>query len=65
MISYVLFLQIQYPKPVVDILKDFLWFSGEDLPNIIPDNKYYMSSPQGFKHYEYSALFLKNSSQYL
>lgn len=39
-----------------------MWFSGDDLPNLIPDNKYYMAPPKGFKQYDVSAFFLKNSS---
>ena len=49
MITYILFMQINYPALVRKFLSSFDIFDLDLFPNIIPEYKYYMKAPKGFE----------------
>lgn len=62
MISYILYMQINYPVLVKDFFEIFEIFDFDFLPPIVPENKYHTSSPKGFRDNEVDGLFFRNAS---
>lgn len=66
MLEYLLYMQIEYPVilskyyHVLQIIDD-----SDYLPEIVPENKYYTATPEGFKKQEVDGLLLRNASFYL
>lgn len=65
LVSFNAFIQVDYPKPVQDILMMFSVFDGGDLPSLIAGNKYFMPGPKGFDVKGNDSLLLRNASQYI
>lgn len=60
LLSYTLYLQIEFPILVVEFLETLLLFDANFLYEIVPENKYKVSAPAGFEKNEVDALFFRN-----
>lgn len=55
-------MQINYPVFVQNFLSYFDVFDFNYMPNMVPDRKYFMSSPKGFAKNEVDGLMLRNGN---
>lgn len=60
--SFNLYMNVNYPRPVVEMLMMFTIFDGGSLPSIVPSNKYYMPATKGFRNREIDAFVFRNAS---
>ena len=65
-LRYILYVQVDYPKPVVDFFNLFgAALNFEFLPDIIPAKLDPMRAPKGFQKNGLDGLFLRNVQQYI
>lgn len=60
-ISFILYTQVNYPQLVLDFFELFSIYDADFGVELVPKNKYYVKSPEGFFRNDVDSLFIRNA----